>query len=192
MKKTNVLGIMLICSMFLFTALNITNAQHAMTVKQEMSHSASMSELTEVDYKGSKVSYFGSKKVSTDRLLIEAKLVDIADRRFESKWVQKDAQGISEEYTLDGVFMTPGATPNIGREEIKQAFTTILQNVDRVQFYQDELQFLGDLDVAFQRCHMKGYKDGQKEPISEASYVILWKKVDGNWLIHYDMFNSDK
>ncbi len=146
-----------------------------------------------IDYNGSKVYYFGSKPISKDMLLTEAKLIDIADRRFETKWANKDPKGISEEYTTKGaVFMKPGVKPSLGRAEIEQEFAKSVQGVDRVQFFQDELQFLGDMDVAFQRCHMLGYVDEKKEHIFEGSYVILWKKENGNWLIEYDMFNADK
>jgi len=67
-------------------------------------------------YKDSTVSYFGSKKVTEGDLIKEAKLIDIADRRFETKWVNKDPKGISEEYTTIGaVFMKPGVKPKLGR-----------------------------------------------------------------------------
>jgi len=150
-------------------------------------------ETIEVAYKNSVVSYYGSKKVTANDLLKQAKLIDIADRRFESKWQKKDAKGISEEYTKEGaVFMKPNKKPRLGRLEIEKEFSQSVKDVDRVAFFQDELEFFGDMDVAFQRCHMLGYVNSEKAPIFEGSYVILWKKVDNEWLIEYDMFNSDK
>ncbi|WP_109437516.1 DUF4440 domain-containing protein [Aquimarina sp. AU119] len=147
----------------------------------------------EINYKNSVVSYYGNKKVMDEDLLKEAKLIDIADRRFEEKWQKKDPKGISEEYTTTGaVFMKPGTKPRLGRAEIEKEFSLSVKTVDRVEFFQDELQFLGDLDVAFQRCHMLGYINSKQTPIFEGSYVILWKKENGKWLIEYDMFNSDK
>ena len=147
----------------------------------------------QIKYKESVVSYFGIKNISKKDLVKEAKLIDIADRRFETKWKNKDPKGISEEYTTSGaVFMKPGVKPRIGRSEIEKEFTTSVKSVDKVEFFQDELQFFGEMDVAFQRCHMLGYITSKKEPIFEGSYVILWKKEQGEWLIEYDMFNSDK
>ena len=146
-----------------------------------------------LDYKNSKVSYYGTTNVSEEQILIETKLIDIADRRFETKWQNKDAKGISEEYTIEGsVFMKPGVKPRLGRDAIEQEFAKSVQGVDRVKFFQDELAFYGDLTVAFQRCHMLGYVNTQDDHIFEGSYVILWKKVNGEWLIEYDMFNADK
>ncbi len=147
----------------------------------------------EISYKNSVVSYYGSKKVSKNDLLTNAKLIDIADRRFETKWRNKDPKGISEEYTSkDAVFMKPGTKPRLGRSEIEKEFAESVKGVDKVEFFQDELEFFGDMDVAFQRCHMLGYVDTKKEHIFEGSYIILWKKENNNWLIEYDMFNSDK
>jgi len=86
-------------------------------------------------------------------------------------------------------------TQNFGKKDLLREAKLIdigVKSVDRVEFFQDELQFFGTMDVAFQRCHMLGYVNTQKEHIFEGSYVILWKKVDGNWLIQYDMFNADK
>ncbi len=145
-----------------------------------------------IDYKGSKVLFYGDASgISENNLLTEAKLIDIADRRFESKWQKKDHVGISMEYTENGIFMKPGVTPKVGREAIAGEFKKSVQGVDRVEFFQDELEFYGDLTSAYQRAHMKGYVDEKKEHIFEGSYIIYWKKVDGEWLIHYDMFNSD-
>jgi len=153
----------------------------------------STKENIKIKYKDSTVSYFGTKKVTEKDILEEAKLIDIADRRFETKWVNKDPKGISEEYTVKGaVFMKPGTKPKLGREQIENEFAKSVQGVDRVSFFQDELEFFGDLDVAFQRCHMLGYVNTKKEHIFEGSYIILWKKENGEWLIQYDMFNSDK
>jgi len=147
----------------------------------------------EIKYKDSVVSYHGGKNVTNKDLLKEAKLIDIADRRFESKWINKDAKGISEEYTTTGaVFMKPGTIPRLGRLEIEKEFSLSVKSVDKVEFFQDELQFFGEMDVAFQRCHMLGYVDTNEKHIFEGSYVILWKKEKGEWLIEYDMFNSDK
>ncbi|AXT59783.1 nuclear transport factor 2 family protein [Aquimarina sp. AD10] len=147
----------------------------------------------QISYKDSVVSYYGNKSITDKDLLKEAKLIDIADRRFESKWVNKDPKGISEEYTTTGaVFMKPGTKPRLGRAEIEKEFSLSVKSVDRVEFFQDELQFFGEMDVAFQRCHMLGYVNTNKSPIFEGSYVILWKKENGAWLIEYDMFNSDK
>jgi ketosteroid isomerase-like protein len=146
----------------------------------------------EIKYKNSIVSYYGSKTVTEKELLKNAKLIDIADRRFETKWQNKDAKGISEEYTTkDAVFMKPGKKPRLGRKEIEKEFSESVKSVDRVEFFQDELEFFGDMDVAFQRCHMLGYVNSKTEHVFEGSYVILWKKEQNNWLIEYDMFNSD-
>ncbi|SHI39155.1 YybH family protein [Aquimarina spongiae] len=147
----------------------------------------------EISYKNSVVSYYGSTSVTKADLVSQAKLIDIADRRFETKWVNKDPKGISEEYTRKGaVFMKPGKKPRLGRNEIEKEFSESVQVIDRVEFFQDELQFFGDMDVAFQRCHMLGYKNTSSSPVFEGSYVILWKKEKGDWLIEYDMFNADK
>lgn len=147
----------------------------------------------QVDYKGSKVSFHGSSNgVSEAMLLAEAKLIDIADRRFESKWRKKDHVGISMEYTEDGIFMKPGVKPCVGRAAIADEFSRSVQGVDKVEFFQDELEFFGDLTAAYQRAHMKGYVDSKKEHVFEGSYIIYWKKVKDEWLIHYDMFNADQ
>ena len=151
-----------------------------------------VSSALQVDYKGSKVMYHGeSPAISEAMLLKEARLVDIADRRFETKWRNKDHVGISMEYTEDGIFMKPGKKPRIGRAEIAAEFEQSVKGIDKVEFFQDELEFYGDLTSAYQRAHMKGYVNEKKEHVFEGSYIIYWKKVAGEWLIQYDMFNSD-
>jgi len=181
MKTINYKGLLLVGSLIVGTILLMSL------------FSTPTSETVEINYKNSVVSYYGNQKVTEEDLIKEAKLIDIADRRFETKWIHKDPKGISEEYTSEGaVFMKPGKKPRLGRKEIEKEFSQSVKDVDRVAFFQDELEFFGEMNVAFQRCHMLGYVNSQKEHIFEGSYIILWKKENGEWLIEYDMFNSDK
>lgn len=145
-----------------------------------------------VDYKGSKIIYDGASSVNKGDLITQAKLIDIADRRFEKKWRNKNPVGIANEYTENGVFMKPGEAPKIGKVAIAKEFAKSVQGVDRVEFFQDELEFFEGLSSAYQRAHMLGYVDESKAPIFKGSYIILWKKVKGQWLIHHDMFNADE
>lgn len=174
--------------LFVLTALFCTTSCSA---QNRMISTKTSKVQTTIDYKNSKVTYYGTDEVTNEQLITEAKLIDIADRRFESKWKAKDPVGISNEYTTDGVFMKPGVKTRIGKPAIAKEFAESVKGVEWVEFFQDELEFYGDLTVAFQRCHMNGHLMNSDE-IFEGSYVILWKKVDGNWLIHYDMFNADK
>ncbi|MEC4724469.1 DUF4440 domain-containing protein [Shewanella sp. D64] len=145
-----------------------------------------------VDYKDSKIIYNGESSVNKDELIAQAKLIDIADRRFENKWKNKNSTGIANEYTEFGIFMKPGETPKIGKAAIAEEFKKSIKGVDRVEFFQDELEFFDGLTSAYQRAHMLGYVDSSKMPVFKGSYIILWKKVSGQWLIHYDMFNADE
>lgn len=161
------------------------------TLAQPFAPASTVSSL-KFDYKGSQVSYHGPVSgITQEMLLAETKLIDVADRRFESKWQKKDYRGISMEYTEDGVFMKPGVKPRVGREEIAGEFKKSVQGIDRVEFFQDELEFYGDLTVAYQRAHMKGYVNEKEAHVFEGSYIIYWKKVGADWLIQYDMFNAD-
>ena len=145
-----------------------------------------------IDYKGSKVIYDGQTSVTKAELINQATLIDQADRRFEAKWQQKDPVGIANEYTPNGVFMKPGKVPRIGKAAIAKEFAQSVQDIDRVEFFQDELQFFDGLSSAYQRAHMLAYIDQSQRPVFKGSYIILWKKIEGNWLIHYDMFNADE
>jgi ketosteroid isomerase-like protein len=145
-----------------------------------------------VNYKDSKIIYDGELPINKDDLITQAKLIDIADRRFENKWRNKNAVGIANEYTEYGVFMKPGETPKIGKAAIAKEFEKSVKGVDRVEFFQDELEFFDGLTSAYQRAHMLGYVDSANMPIFKGSYIILWKKVNDQWLIHYDMFNADE
>ncbi len=187
------LSTLVIVSFFLFSYTLINNKNTGETKKEVVESSITESQLLKVKYKDSEVRYYGTENYSKEQLIKEAKLIDIADRRFEKKWKDKNAKGISEEYTHEGaVFMKPGKKPSNGRQSIENEFSESVKGVDRVSFFQDELEFFGDLTVAFQRCHMLGYVNDKNEHVFEGSYVILWKKEKGEWLIQYDMFNADK
>lgn len=93
---------------------------------------------------------------------------------------------VSALYTPDARFHPPQASPVEGREAIAAAFSAILDSGLRVSPSPVYVDVFGD--VAFE------YGVGEiTTPDGEAirdTYIVLWKKVDGRWMIHRDFVSG--
>ncbi|CAI4223489.1 unnamed protein product [Auanema sp. JU1783] len=96
-----------------------------------------------------------------------------------------DAAGAANVYDPNGYFMPNGTSPVKGRAGIEAFFRKdMAEGVQTAQIITEEVN--GSGDWAFERgsYHLdgtRGYESG--------AYLQVWKKVEGEWLIHNDCFN---
>jgi uncharacterized protein (TIGR02246 family) len=126
----------------------------------------------------------------------DAQLNAIA-RDFAAAFNAKDAAKVAAFYTDDGVVMAPGRAMVKGRRDIEAYY--------RRGFEQD----VSDLRLLPMESAVSGdhaYESGMSEltyragasllsgpgPATDSGkYVVLYKRVRGEWKISYDIFNSD-
>lgn len=113
--------------------------------------------------------------------------------QWETVMAAKDAKASAEFYAPDGVMMPPGSAIVEGREALTAAWQglfampgfqlTIDTTKVTVAKAGDLAYELGTYELAF---------DGEQGPVRDkGKYVVVWKKVDGNWKAAADIFNSD-
>ncbi len=89
-------------------------------------------------------------------------------------------------YTPDARFHPPLAGPVEGRDAIAATLSAVLDTGVRISPSPVHVDVFGD--VAFE------YGIGEiTEPngeVDRGTYVVLWKKVDGNWMIHRDFVSG--
>ncbi|WKY14770.1 hypothetical protein Q1695_000361 [Nippostrongylus brasiliensis] len=99
-----------------------------------------------------------------------------------------DPKGAAAVYDPDGYFMPNGRHPVKGRAGIEEYFKEdMADGVQTAQIITEEVN--GSGDWAFERgsYHLDGTRGRES-----GAYLQVWKKVDGEWLIHNDCFNVIK
>ena len=109
---------------------------------------------------------------------------------FSNAYMNLDYETIANSYTEDGVILPPGADIITGREAIKKRWT--LPEGVKIPLHKitpTEITVIGDI------AHDIGYYEGRtlKKDGTEVSwkgkYLIIWKKINGDWKIYADAWN---
>lgn len=117
----------------------------------------------------------------------------IAER--SSQWEfhnkQHNFKELSKLYTEDCKVFPPGQPVSEGRENCEKAWRALAHTgVDHIIIRNDEVVEMGP-DMAADRSHYWMY-DTQGKQIDNGKYVVVWKKVYGQWMLHFDIFNSNR
>ncbi len=114
-----------------------------------------------------------------------------------ARWVAtvatKDAAATAAYYTEDGMLLPSGAPAAVGREAIAAAWGGLYQMPGfALTFAATSITVAGSGDIAYDiGTYALGFdaEGGRVEDVGK--YVVAWKKVDGQWLVAADIFNSD-
>jgi len=105
----------------------------------------------------------------------------------------KDAAGITGLYTSDGAVMPPNAPIGKGPGAIQQVWTSLLQIPGfELSIIPEQVDVSSSGDMAIDRGVYKLTiaPDG-KTKSDTGKYVVVWRKVGGEWKAAADIFNSD-
>jgi len=113
------------------------------------------------------------------------------------RWLQlvkaKDAAGIAALYADDGVVMPPNAPIGKGREEIQRTWASMMQTPGfALTFAPEEIVVSSSGDMALDRgtYSLTIAPDGSTQS-DTGKYVVVWRKIGGEWKAVADIFNSD-
>ena len=121
-----------------------------------------------------------------------------AIRAHIARWVQliqaKDSATIAQFYADDGVVMPPNQPLVSGREAIVQFWQSMIAIPEATLTFQPErIEFSSAGDMALDRgTYRFTGKPGGQAVDETGKYVVVWKKVGGDWKVAADIFNSDK
>lgn len=110
---------------------------------------------------------------------------------FSRAYVQKDFDALANSYTMDGKILPPGADIITGRKAIKIRWTLpVGVKILEHKITPTEIKIIGD------HAYDMGYYEGRtrRKDGSEVSwkgkYIIVWRQINGNWLMHLDIWNN--
>ncbi len=106
---------------------------------------------------------------------------------------RKDVKAIANLYTKDGVFLPQNGPMTVGREAIGKAWTGLLQLPGvSLTFKPTRIDVSNAGDMAADIGTYKLSFDGKQGRVQDqGKYVVVWKKVDGEWKALADIFNTN-
>ena len=106
---------------------------------------------------------------------------------------RKDVKAIANLYTTDGVFLPQNGPMSVGREAIGKAWTGLLQIPGvKLTFKPTRIDVSGAGDMAADiGAYKLSFDSKQGRVQDQGKYVVVWKKVDGEWKALADIFNTN-
>lgn len=120
--------------------------------------------------------------MSTEIQAINKKFMDAAS--------QADAAGMAAVYTENGQVLPPGGETVTGKEAIEAFWQGTLETLGLkfVQLNTVELEHFGN--SAYEVGQALLYGEGE-QLLAEVKFVVIWKRENGEWRWHRDIFNMN-
>jgi len=113
------------------------------------------------------------------------------------RWLQlvkaKDAAGVAALYADDGAVMPPGAPIGKGHDAIQKTWAGMLATPGfDLSFTPEQIIVSSSGDMALDRGTYKLAMSPGGKPVNDTGkYVVVWRKIGGEWKAAADIFNSD-
>jgi len=119
-----------------------------------------------------------------------AEAIAAAYEKFVDAVARGDADAITALYTEDARILPPGGDIVSGRAALPAFWAAMLgMGIKRCSFDTLEVEEHGDAAIEIGRVTL--YADGDVQ-IDTPKYLVVWKREDGKWRMHRDIFNSDQ
>lgn len=114
--------------------------------------------------------------------------IQIQNTKYEEAYNKGDANAVTALHTKDARVMVSGFPTSVGTDEIRAAIAaettgsaTLTINLETIE-----------LDVTENMAYEKGRwttlikEQGKPDEMIKGPYLVIWKKIDNEWLIHFD------
>lgn len=114
-----------------------------------------------------------------------------------ARWLEliksRDSAAIAQMYTEDGALMPPNAAISKGRAAIQQAWASMMNAPGfELTFAPEQIIVSGSGDMALDRgTYRMTVAPSGKAQIDTGKYVVVWRKIGGEWKAAADIINSD-
>lgn len=109
---------------------------------------------------------------------------------FMETYERADAAGMAELYTKDAQVLPPNTEVVKGKSAIRELFQSFMDmGVKSIKLKTGEVEQHGDTAIEVSKAQLLA--DGN-QVIDDAKYIVIWKKENGEWKLHRDIFNSSR
>jgi ketosteroid isomerase-like protein len=133
-----------------------------------------------------------AKNGSTDHfdLVAMKKFIREKNDQFTKAHITGDNAAIDTLFTSDGKSFPPNAEPVIGRETISKLTAEYIK-YGVSEFHEETTELYGCEDMLIdQGNYTMTY--GPDNTVEKGKYINVWKKVDGQWKIYSNMWNTNE
>jgi uncharacterized protein (TIGR02246 family) len=133
----------------------------------------------------------------TNNAAVEAGADERAIRAQVETWEQlikaKDAAGIAGLYAEDGAVMPPNAPIGKGRAAIQQTWASLMGMPGfGLRIVPEQILVSSSGDMALDRgTYTLTFATSGSTQTDTGKYVVVWRKIGGEWKAAADIFNSD-
>ena len=119
---------------------------------------------------------------------------DIAavNRSFEEATRKSDIDRMALLYTQDAMALPPDGPVVKGRENIKHMWASTISQMGLREMRLDtiDLEIAGDAASEVGEATLSFEAEPGKRQTAVVKFVVVWKKVDGQWRLHRDISNA--
>ena len=115
--------------------------------------------------------------------------IEAGNRKFTSGAAKGDASLIAAAYTSNAEAFPPNSDVVRGRPAIEKLWKSVLDSgINAIELVTTEVASQGNLAYEVGTYVMK-MKDGKV--VDRGKYCVVWKKVNGQWLLHRDIWSTN-
>jgi uncharacterized protein (TIGR02246 family) len=115
--------------------------------------------------------------------------IEASNKKFVSAFAKQDAAGVAAAYSPDANAFPPNAAIIKGRAGIQKMWQDVINSgIASVSLTTTEVESAGNLAFESGAYEMKA-KDGKVA--DRGKYCVVWKKVNGQWMLHRDIWSTD-
>lgn len=117
--------------------------------------------------------------------------IRIANEKFMEVFKKGDAAAVAALYTQDGRLLPPGSQMVSGTEAIQSFWQGAMnQGIREARLETTDVEERQDIACEIGRYTLRIEPEGGKTLTDRGKYVVVWKKEDGGWKLHIDIWNS--
>lgn len=116
--------------------------------------------------------------------------IEAQNQKFGAAIQKGDAAAIAALYTTDAEALPPNAEAVSGRDAIQKFWQSVIDSgIASAKLTTRDVQSAGDWAWESGEYALAG-KDGAA--LDHGKYVVIWKRVQGQWHLHRDIWNSNQ
>ena len=118
--------------------------------------------------------------------------IDEGNAKFEEAVQNQDAAALAALYMANAVLLPPGGEIVRGRTDAEELWGAVMSGMGlkAVDLQTVELEISGDTAFEVGEAILTLEPEGGESATQFSKYVVVWKKEDGAWKLHWDIWND--